>query len=400
MNKPRVLVLTTYYHPVIGGVEAHARQLVSHLHRTGFGVEVVTKRIGPEDPADALVDEVRVHRVGPAGERSGAGKWLALPAFFINVRALAPRFDIIVCVDYRGIGIAAIAVGRLVGRPVIVQGETAGVLAGAVEGSHSGLDPESVGALLLKSPLRAVYRRADHVVCIGRDLEREALRAGVPRDRVHYLPHGIDLQRFRPAASGERERIRADLGWPADRLIVLFVGRLSLEKGVLDLLEGWRLADRRDALLLLVGPDMIGHHWDAGAAGRAYVAAYGLGDHVRFEGTAADPAPFYRAADVFVQPSHFEALGNTALEAMASALPVVSSGVGGLGDFCVDGTTALLHDPRDPQSIATALGRMLDDATLRARLAEAGRRTVADQFELGGLMDRYARLIESAVERR
>jgi glycosyltransferase involved in cell wall biosynthesis len=314
--------------------------------------------------------------------------------------ALAPRFDIIACIDYRGIGVAAIAACRLLGRPVIVQGETAGVLAGSLDGSNSGLAPESTLVRLLKTPARAIYRRADHIVCIGRDLEREALRAGMPPERVHYLPHGVDLLRFRPPAPGERDRIRAELGWPLDRRIVLFVGRLSLEKGVADLLEAWRSANRRNAMLVLVGPDMVGHRWDAGAPGRAYVAAHGLSAHVRFEGATADPAPYYRAADVFAQPSHFEALGNTALEAMASALPVIASGAGGLGDFCIDGENALLHEPHSVQSLAAALTRMLDDAALGERLGQAGLQTVTERFELGGLLDRYARLLEAAASRR
>jgi glycosyltransferase involved in cell wall biosynthesis len=397
--KPRVLVLTTYYHPVVGGVETHARQLVNHLHQKGFGVEIITKRMGRDDRHATTVDGVAVHRVGPAGERSAAGKWVALPGFFKKTLALAPRFDVVACIDYRGIGVAAVTACRWLGRPLIVQGETAGVLAGAVDGSNSGLAPESPIVRLLKVPARAIYRLADHIVCIGRDLEREALRAGMPRERVHYLPHGVDLQRFRPAEPGERDRLRSEIGWPVDRRIVLFVGRLSQEKGVLDLLDAWRLANRSDAILALVGPDMVGHRWDAGVPGRAFVTAHGLTDRVRFEGPAADPAPFYRAADVFVQPSHFEALGNTALEAMASGLAVVASGVGGLGDFCVDGANALIHEPRSPRSLADALARMLDDAALRERLAKAGLQTVTERFELGALLDRYAQLLETAMDR-
>jgi glycosyltransferase involved in cell wall biosynthesis len=396
----RVLILSTYYHPVVGGVEAHARQLVTYLHRRGFVVEVVTKRIGENDAANESVDGVFVHHVGPAGERSASGKWQAVPAFLQTTRTLASRFDVIVCIDYRGIGIAAVIAGRLTGLPVIVQGETAAVLAGADSQSTSGIAAESWATRMLKAPARTIYRRADQVVCIGRDLEREALRAGVPRERVHYLPHGVDLQRFRPPVEQERDALRAQFGWPSARPIVLFVGRLSQEKGVMDLLEAWRATPRGDALLVLVGPDMTGHPWDAGAAGRAYVAANGLGDHVRFEGATPDPSRFYRAADVFVQPSHFEALGNTALEAMASGLPVATSGVGGLADFCVDETNALLYEPRSSSSLARALGRLLDDSALRHRLGDAGRKTVTDRFELTGLLDQYARLILSTLETR
>jgi len=222
----------------------------------------------------------------------------------------------------------------------------------------------------------------------------------VPRRRVHYLPHGVYVARFRLPTAGERNEIRARVGWPVDRPVVLFVGRLSVEKGVMDLLEAWRTTKRDDAVLALVGPDMTGHPWDAGGPGRAFVAANGLTDSVRFQGSTDDPAPYYRAADVFVQPSHFEALGNTAIEAMASGLPVVASGVGGLKDFCVDGANALVHKPRSAESIAQAVARLLGDPPLRGRLGLAARRTAVDRFELGMLMNRYAQLIESAVAER
>src|SRR5439155_581462 len=111
------------------------------------------------------------------------------------------------------------------------------------------------------------------------------------------------------------------------------------------------------ALLALVGPDMPGHPCDVGASARAYVVEHRFGDRVRFEGPTTDTAPFYRAADLFVQPSHFEAFGSSAIEAMASGLPIVSSGVGGLGDFLVAGENALLHDARSADSIARARDR-------------------------------------------
>jgi glycosyltransferase involved in cell wall biosynthesis len=396
--RPRILIVTTYYHPVLGGVETHARQIAGHLHARGFGVEVLTKRVGAADPVESEVDGVPVHRVGPTGERSASGKWLAVPAFFRSMLALRSRFDAIVCLDYRGIGIAAIAAGRRLGRPVIVQGETAGVMAGAPAQSASGIAPESFAARLLKMPVRAIYRRADHLVCIGRDLEREALAAGMPRDRVHYLPPGVDLTRFRPPAAGERAQLRATFGWPRDKTIVLFVGRLSVEKGAMDLLVAWRDVHTPNALLVLVGPDMPGHPWDVGASGRAYATQHALGDRVRFAGPTSDAAPFYRAADVFVQPSHFEAFGSSAIEAMASGLPVVSSGVGGLGDFLAAGGNALIHEPRSPASLARALTQMLNDPRLRQRLA-AGALATAPRFELTALLDRFAQLVESTVGR-
>jgi D-inositol-3-phosphate glycosyltransferase len=81
-------------------------------------------------------------------------------------------------------------------------------------------------------------------------------------------------------------------------------------------------------------------------------------------------------------------------------LPVIASGVGGLADFCVDRENALLHEPHSPASLAKAIGRLLVDPALRAKLAAAGRRTAEERFELNGLLDRYARMIESVAQDR
>ena len=403
MSLPRVLLLTTYYFPVMGGVETHARGLAAHLHRAGFSVRVVTKRVARNQAVDDVVDGVAVHRVPPAGERSGRGKWLAMP--FMLARALSERrsSDVIVCVDYRGIGLAAVIAGRLTGQAVIVQAETAGVLASPTGdvSDRSGVPPDAPWSRAIKAPIRAVYRMADHFVPIGHDIEREMLAAGVPRDRVHYLPHGVDVDGFRPAASSvERAALRTTAGWPADRIVVLFVGRISVEKGVLDVLEAWRALGPDDALLVLVGPDMPGHRWDAGARGRAFVREHRLDASVRFHGPAADPAPLYRAADLFVQPSHFEAFGLSAIEAMASGVPIIASDVGGLRDFLVDGSNALLHPPRSPEALGAVLQRALTDPALRLALADEGRRTVVERFDQRVLFTEYANLIVNAARER
>ena len=393
--KPRVLVVTTYYHPVLGGVETHARQLVRHLHGHGFGVQVLTKRISRHQQSRDVVDEVTVHRVAPAGDRHASGKWIALPFFFLRMLRLRSQFDVIVCVDYRGVGVAAILAGRLLRRRVIAQAGTPGVL--APPRRDSGVPPESRLVRLLKAFPRWFYRHANVFVCIARDIEREALVSGLPHKRVHYLPHGVDLTRFRPPRDDERETIRRRLGWPFDKMVVLFVGRLSAEKGVIDLVHAWNSLARTDAVLVLVGPDMPSHPWNAGPEARAFVDAHGLSESVRFEGAAEDTAPFYRAADVFVQPSHFEAFGISAIEAMASGLTVVASRVGGLRDFVKPGRNGLLHEPREAMSLASALREVLDNPPLRATLAAAGLDTVTRYFDERVVLDRYAALIEATV---
>src|SRR5262249_40422925 len=153
-------------------------------------------------------------------------------------------------------------------------------------------------------------------------IQAEAIAAGVPPDRVHYLPNTVDTTRFRPAETGERERTRAELGWPTDRPLGIFVGRLSREKGIVDLLQAWERVPA-PATLAVVGPDMPEHPWDESRRAREIAGSPSLKDRVIFHGATSDPAPLYRAADFAVVPSHWESFGLSAAEAMASGLAVV-----------------------------------------------------------------------------
>ena len=379
-----VLILTPYFHPIIGGVESNAERLARYLVSQRVSVQVLTKRVGRGLPDDEDRGGVAIRRIGPDGERSSIGKWLMTPAIVRWLIGHAAEYDVVCCVDYRATGVAALLARGVTGRPVVFQAQTTGVLSGDNVDPllrRAGISPAGPIARAVKAPVRASYRGADAFACISRDIERETLACGVPRDRVWYLPNAIDMTHFRPAAADERGRLRLELGLPADRVICLFVGRLSREKGVLDLLDAWRLLTPAGALLVMAGPDMTGHAWDAGAPGRAFVEQHGLQDSVRFVGPLADVAPMIKAADLVVQPSHFEALGLSAIEALACGVPLVASAVGGLLDFIVDGENGLLCPPQDPPALAACLGRLVSDGAARARLAAGARRSVLKDYD-------------------
>jgi glycosyltransferase involved in cell wall biosynthesis len=107
-----------------------------------------------------------------------------------------------------------------------------------------------------------------------------------------------------------------------------------------------------------------------------------------------DVTPVVRAGDVFVQPSHFEALGLSAIEALACGVPVVATAVGGLLEFIVEGQNGLLCPPDDPPAIATALGSLLDSAGLRERLAARARASVVHEFDEQEVFARFASVID------
>lgn len=396
---PRVVVLTPYFRPIVGGVESNAERLARYLHEAGAPVRVLTKRISSDVPDSETLDGIPIARIGPRGQRSPSGKWLMIPhalAWLIRHRS---EYNVVCCVDFRGIGLAPLLARLVTRRAVLLQAQTPGAFSGAYAPGGS------LGRLAF-APVLAAYRRADAFACIGRALEREALQAGIPRDRIHFLPNPIDMERFRPPSPSERIDVRREFEIPDDAIACVFVGRLSREKGIMELVQAWdnvqhrRAPDARRALLLVAGPDMTGHTWNAGPDARAFVDAQHLGGSVRFLGGGADIPRLLRAADLAIQPSHFEAQGLSAIEALASGVPVVAAAVGGLLDFIADGVNGCLVPPRDPHSLADALIALLDDPPARAALAQQARRSIASNYDEREVFGRLAQLLCRLAEAR
>ncbi|MGH3130412.1 MAG: glycosyltransferase, partial [Gaiellaceae bacterium] len=162
---------------------------------------------------------------------------------------------------------------------------------------------------------------------------------------VRVIPSGVDL----PAEVGEE----------AEPPEILFAGRLSAEKGILELLEA------AAGLELVVAGD--------GPLRDRVHGALGMLPHAELEER-------YRRAAIVVCPSRREGFGVACAEAMAHGRPVVAAAVGGLLDLVVDGETGLLVPPRDPRALRAALERLLGDRELRRRLGAAGRERVRDRF--------------------
>jgi glycosyltransferase involved in cell wall biosynthesis len=168
---------------------------------------------------------------------------------------------------------------------------------------------------------------------------------------------------------------------------------LSTEKGVLDLLTAWQGVGNANRILVLIGPDMPGP-LNAGPAARRFVSSMGMGHSVIFHGASVETARLLRAADAYVQPSHYESFSNALIEAMSMGLPVVASRVGGMRDCIVDGENGLFANPRDPADLARKLRTLLDQPQLAARLGAKARETAVDQFAEPLIMGRFAELFE------
>jgi len=206
---------------------------------------------------------------------------------------------------------------------------------------------------------------------------------------------GVNLTRFRPD-SGARDALRRDLGIPADDVVVIYVGRLDRDKGVLDLAEAFACLDRKctsRVRLLVVGPD------EAGLTQLMRSRCAVAGDRVHFVGFTSAPQKHLAAADIFCLPSYREGFGSSIIEAAAVGLPSVASRIYGITDAVVDGETGLLHTPRDVGDLTAKLERLVEDAELRARMGEAARMRACSRFSEERVTEALAREYQDVLER-
>ena len=226
---------------------------------------------------------------------------------------------------------------------------------------------------------------ATRVLTISHSLGKAVTEGGLcPPDRIVTLgfgsSHGIDSRRFNPDAVGRayREDVRRQYAIPQDSLVIGYVGRIVRDKGIEDLAAAWATlrVEHGDLRLLLCGD------FEADDAVSAEVRNALLRDNrVHFTaGFVEETPPIYSAIDICVLPSHREGLGNVCLEASAMRIPVVATRIPGCVDAVEDGVTGLLVPPRDPESLAGALHRLILDPDLRRRLGEEGRRFVTARF--------------------
>jgi glycosyltransferase involved in cell wall biosynthesis len=217
------------------------------------------------------------------------------------------------------------------------------------------------------------------VLCNSESLRAQALALGVaPADKLHLLgegsSHGVDTERYSPGESDVRVRY----GLPPDAKVVGFVGRLTRDKGVPELVEAFDAIVQAEpkAHLLLVGwfdasDDLLGKDV------RVKIESH---PHIHLTGYQESAAPFYRAMDLMVLPTWREGFPNVVLEAAATGIPVVTTISTGSRDSVVPEVTGLLIPPGYPEAISEAVVKLLRDPEQRLRMGQAARAWVMEHF--------------------
>ena len=229
-------------------------------------------------------------------------------------------------------------------------------------------------------------RLTDVFLTVSEEEASDARRLGISR-RAIAVGNGRDPALFRRDADA-RTRIRASLGLPRDRVVIIAVSRLVRHKGYPELLAA--MPDVPGAELWIVGTRLATDRGEDLGPALAEAEARG---NVRLLGYRTDIPALLAAADIFVLPSHFEGLPMSVIEAMLAGLPVVATAIRGPREQVVDGATGLLVPSATVAPLATALNRLVADPDLRARMGAAGRARAVERYDEAAVINRTLDLL-------
>ena len=355
----KILITTDWYAPVVNGVVVSVLLLQRELEKLGHEVRVVTLAPGLRSFRRGpiyYIGSVSAGKIYP-GARLRLGRSEAL---LEQLEAWGPDIVHSQC-EFSTLRVA-MAIAHRMDVPVVHTYHTV-----YEDYTHYLPVGRRAGKLVATTLSRRVCRRMACVVVPSGKVERLLRSYGVSR-RIEVIPTGIDLSAYRQAPDpGEQEALRRRLGIPKGKLVLLYLGRMAREKGLETLIDHLAQADRRDAVLLLVGdgPDR-GEILSHARERRLPVIFAGMVPH-------SEVPNYYRLGDLFVTASTSETQGLTYFEALAAGLPVLCRRDPCLEGVIEDGVNGWQYG--DGTEFGRRLERFCGDKDLRQRMAQAAEET-------------------------
>jgi glycosyltransferase involved in cell wall biosynthesis len=383
----RVALVTRRFWPLVGGTERVMATLAEELAQLEAKPLVLTAQWDSHWPAEINHAGTPVQRL-PQPQVRGWGTLRYLWSLSSWLKAHRDELDAVIVsgLEYEAYTAVTALAGSSV--PVILRAETAGP-AGDCQWQRESRFGKRI---------KRRCQQAAAIVAASDAVSAELLAAEYSSDRVQCIPNGVPIPE--PRTSQRREAARAILGEANpdmkvsdDTPVALYVGRLSAEKGLHDLVRAWRRIINAwpEARLWLVGegPDRD----DLYDRLRDHELKY----HVAMPGAFDDVTELLYAADVFVLPSYEEGTTLSLLEAMAAALPVVASDIPGHERLATHREHALLAPIKNPVALAESIAEVLTLSDEAAARAERARQHVMDNYSAKQMAQRHLELIQGLV---
>ena len=384
-------MLTWEYPPrIVGGIARHCLGLSKALAKRGYEVHVVTL----EFPGAPLFEEregVKVHRVKIELGHPNFITWTFIFNHFMEKTVAIlnqnAEFDVIHIHDWltAPVGIAS---KYYLNKPLISTVHSTEV--GRAQGLHS---PDSY---LIDGVEWWMTYEAERVILCSSSMKWEIeSHFHLPPEKVIVIPNAVDASKYEKKIS--REDVKRRYGIEPHEKVVLFIGRLVPQKGVEYLVKAIPLILQQHGNVKFV---VVGDGWSKNHL-EDLARSTGFEDKTRFLGFISDSelTELTMSADVLVVPSVYEPFGIVALEGMAAGVPVVAANVGGLSEIIEHDHTGVLVYPKNPESIAWGVNRVLSDPAYSRWLVQNAKRKVQEVYSWEAVAQRTVEVYEEVCRR-
>ena len=349
---------------MIGGAEKACFVLARYFVEHNYSVTILTQK-NKGLPSEEILEGVHVHR-----KISYFGiYWISY--IITSLFYLITRRDQYNCILLFGLYLTlppSIIVARLFKKRVILR----------LEGSGKAGDLNRMKKIKGGKLVRACLPFVDKIIAVSMDIQKDLKRIGQLKKAV-YLPNFVDSRMFTPCNT-KAEQMEGKL--------VLFIGRLSIEKGVDIFLDAIaRLRKKTKFKVSIIGTGYLINDL------LEKTNTLGISKIVSFEGQKGNVIPYLYRADVFVLPSRSEGMSIALLEAMACGLPVVVTDVSGTRDVVEDGVNGLVVPPENEKLLADAIGQLLTNKDIALRMGQQARRTIEEKFSLNMIGKQYKEIL-------
>jgi glycosyltransferase involved in cell wall biosynthesis len=237
------------------------------------------------------------------------------------------------------------------------------------------------------------YRHADACVALTQGIRDYLMEEGFPGDRVFYIPNFVDPPP--PLDQNALPALRARLGVPVDHLVILGIGRLHPNKGFCDLIAAFSQLPEsvggQELSLVIVGAGPLEESLQHQAS------RLGLDDRIIWTGWQDHPENYYRMSHLMVCPSRHEPHGNVILEAWACGTPVLSTATGGGKELITSDVNGILVPCQEVAQMACAMETLLGNPSVRRKLADSGKKTLAERFSKEAVIKTYLETYKSIL---
>ncbi len=369
---PHILFVVDQLPKALGGGERIAVRLAALLPRYGYRASILTFDMHPDCPL-RLSAPCPIYLL-PMQRTYG---WRALKSAFALSRFVRDKDVKVVQTFFESSNLWAGLIVKMFSRARLIWSQ------------------RDMGILRVrkhKIAYRLLSRMPDRVFAVSEEVRKHCIRVDrIAPDKVTVIYNGIDVL---PEAN------TADPPRPEGRAHITTLGNIRRVKGHDVFIEAAALlATRFPHSSYSIGGAVLEQDYFANL--QATVASLGLSDRFSFVGPVHSLPEHLAQADIFVMPSRSEGFSNAIIEAMAAALPVVATHVGGNAEAVVDLLTGLIVPPEDPVALAEALASLLSDPTRAAAMGEAGRSLAKEKFTTDAMMRQttatYADLLDAAT---